>query len=202
VPVGAIGDGYLATLAWLSDLLGWTFLYRPELAGQVSAIVVIDEIEKHLHPRWQREIVLELSRQFPQVQFIASSHSPLCAGGLSDLDIGDAAMYRFEQKSDAVVGEKLEPYRGWTYDQIMTSSAFGLKSTRDVTTQRIVEELSEARSSGDEDQVKAKEEELESRSVVTADDERDAELQAKLRRDLNDLQRQIDEKKKAEGSMP
>ena len=68
VPVGAIGDGYLATLAWLSDLLGWTFLYNPDLiAGQISGVVVIDEIEKHLHPRWQREIVLELSRRHCQI---------------------------------------------------------------------------------------------------------------------------------------
>lgn len=202
VPVGAIGDGYLATLAWLSDLLGWTFLYNPDLiAGQISGVVVIDEIEKHLHPRWQREIVLELSQQFPQVQFIASSHSPLCAGGLSDLDEGDAAMYRFQQTSNAVLAEKLEPYRGWTYDQIMTSSAFGLKSARDVTTQRIVEELSEARASGNELDIKMKEDALESRSTLAADHQRDAELQAKLRRDIEDLQRLVDAKSMAEGRM-
>lgn len=196
VPVGAIGDGYLATLAWLSDLLGWTFLYNPDLIkGQVSGVVVIDEIEKHLHPRWQREIVLELSRQFPQVQFIASSHSPLCAGGLSDLEEGHAAMYRFEQTSNTVLAEKLEPYRGWTYDQIMTSSAFGLKSARDLTTQRIVEELNDARVSGNETDIKVKEEALESRSVMAADDQRDAALQTKLRRDIEELQRRVDAQK-------
>jgi hypothetical protein len=203
VPVGAIGDGYLATLAWLSDFLGWTFLYRPELiAGHVSAIVVIDEIEKHLHPRWQREIVRELSRQFPQVQFIASTHSPLCAGGLADLAEDAAAMYRFELKSGAVVGEKLEPYRGWTYDQIMTSSAFGLKSVRDVTTQEIGDELREAHAKGDREQIRKKEQELASRSVIAADDERDRQLQAKLRRDLEELQRRAEVQGRAGDSAP
>jgi hypothetical protein len=198
VPMGAIGDGYLATLAWLSDLLGWTFLYRPDsIAGHVSAIVVIDEIEKHLHPRWQREIVRELSRQFPQVQFIASTHSPLCAGGLADLAEGAAAMYRLELKSGAVVGEKLEPYRGWTYDQIMTSSAFGLKSVRDLTTQEIGDELRVAHAKGDREQVRKKEQELSSRSVIAADDERDRQLQGKLRRDLEELQRRAEAQRRA-----
>jgi hypothetical protein len=196
--MGAIGDGYLATLAWLSDLLGWTFLYRPDfIAGHVSAIVLIDEIEKHLHPRWQREIVRELSRQFPQVQFIASTHSPLSAGGLADLAEDTAAMYRFEVKSGAVVGEKLQPYRGWSYDQIMTSTAFGLKSVRDVTTQEIVDELREAHATGDQERIRIKEEELEGRSVIAVDDERDQQLQAKLMRDLEELQRRAEAQKRA-----
>jgi hypothetical protein len=197
VPMGAIGDGYLATLAWLSDLLGWTFLYRPNFVdGSVSAIVIIDELEKHLHPRWQREIVRELSQQFPDVQFIVASHSPLCAGGLSDLPDDAAAMYRFERKSGAVLAEKLEPYRGWTYDQIMTSSAFGLKSVRDLTTQKITEELRQAYAEGDREQVREKEQELESRSVVAAADERDHLLQEKLMRDIETLQRLADVQKK------
>jgi hypothetical protein len=202
VPLGAIGDGYLATLAWLSDLLGWTFLYRPDfIAGQVSAIIVIDEIEKHLHPRWQREIVRQLNRQFPQIQFIASTHSPLCAGGLADLPEDAAAMYRLELKSGAVIGEKLEPFRGWTYDQIMTSSAFGLKSVRDVTTQEIGEELREAFAAGDREKVRQKEHELSSRSRIAADDERDRQLQEKLRRDLEELQRRADAQRRA-GHLP
>jgi hypothetical protein len=203
VPMGAIGDGYLATLAWLSDLLGWTFLYRPDfIAGHISGIVIVDEIEKHLHPRWQREIVLELSRQFPQLQFLAATHSPLCAGGLADLAEDAAAMYRLELRSGAVTAEKLEPYRGWTYDQIMTSSAFGLKSVRDVTTQKIADELREAHAKGDREQIRKKEEELESRSVLALDDERDLQLQAKLRRDIEELQRRAEAQRRAGDPAP
>jgi hypothetical protein len=194
VPIGAIGDGYLATLAWLSDLLGWTFLYRPDfIAGNVFAIVVLDEIEKHLHPRWQREIVLELSRQFPQVQFIASTHSPLCAGGLADLKEEEAAMYRLQMTgSGAVSGEKLDPYRGWTYDQIMTSSAFGLKSVRDVTTQEIVDELRVAHEGSDKKRIQEIEDKLESRSVIAADDERERQMKTKLIRDIEELQQRVE----------
>jgi hypothetical protein len=193
VPTGSIGDGYLATLAWLADLLGWTFLYRPDfVAGNVFAIVVIDEIEKHLHPRWQREIVRELSRQFPQVQFVASTHSPLCAGGLADLKEDDAAMYRLHiTASGAVRGEKLDPYRGWTYDQIMTSSAFGLASVRDVTTQEIVDKLREAHEVDDKQRIEEIEDKLESRSVIAADDERERQVKTKLVRDLQDLQQRV-----------
>ncbi|MCH7478805.1 MAG: AAA family ATPase [SAR324 cluster bacterium] len=49
------------------------------LTTGIRGIVIIDEFEQHLHPSWQRQILLLLSEQFPKVQFIATSHSPLPA---------------------------------------------------------------------------------------------------------------------------
>jgi ABC-type branched-subunit amino acid transport system substrate-binding protein/energy-coupling factor transporter ATP-binding protein EcfA2 len=190
VPVGAIGDGYLATLAWLADLFGWAFFFRTGFAsGDVSGIVIIDEIEKHLHPRWQRKIVRALHRQLPNVQFIASTHSPLCAGGLADLEAGQGSMYRFWMTSGAAEGEPLDPFCGWTYDQIMTSSAFQLESVRDVSTQEIVEGLQKAHDEGDEDKATQMSQALQARSIVAFTDERDRQLRERLVRTLEALER-------------
>jgi predicted ATP-dependent endonuclease of OLD family len=46
------------------------------------ALVLIDEVDAHMHPRWQQVLVRRLKQVFPNVQFIASTHSPLIVGGL------------------------------------------------------------------------------------------------------------------------
>jgi hypothetical protein len=198
IPAGAIGDGYLATLAWLSDLLGWAFIFRPGfLSSDISGIVLIDEIEKHLRPRWQREIVRQLTWQFPKLQFVATTHSPVCAGGLADLEREEhGMMYRFwNTGSGAVDGEGLLPFRGWTYDQIMTSTAFGLPVPRDVTTQEIVTELRSAREAGETQRVEEIRTALQSRSSQAAEDERSREVREDIARKLEEVQEHI---KKAE----
>ena len=86
VPAGSLGDGYAATLSWICDLLGWWLLANDEeFDARVRGIVLLDEIENHLHPSWQREIVGLLATEFPDVQFIASTHAPLTAIGAASL---------------------------------------------------------------------------------------------------------------------
>jgi hypothetical protein len=144
VPAMATGDGYQATLAWVADMFGWSFAFRPS-SPEIAGVVLIDEIEKHLHPRWQREIVRQLGAQFPAVQFVATTHSPICTGGLADLEPGMGLMYYFKSIARGdVVGEAAEPFSGWRYDQIITSDAFGLASARDVSTEAIIERMRRA----------------------------------------------------------
>lgn len=91
-PLAASGDGYKAVTAVVLDMLAWWFLNKfynsetgtlkksaitAEKFKNVSGIVIIDEIEQHLHPRWQREILPRFKETFPKVQFIVSTHSPL-----------------------------------------------------------------------------------------------------------------------------
>jgi hypothetical protein len=194
IPARAIGDGYLATLSWLSDLIGWAFLFRPSfLSNDISGIVLIDEIEKHLHPRWQREIVRQLASQFPKLQFIATTHSPLCAGGLADLEHEEQGMMYclWNTGSGAVEGEALLPFRGWSYDQIMTSKAFGLPVPRDITTQEIVAKLRSAREAGEFEKENELSEELKSRSPHAAEDERSRAVREEITRKLEEVQEHL-----------
>lgn len=116
-PSGAIGDGHHSTLAWLSDMLGWAFFYDKDLFKEVmnktSGIVLLDEIEHHLHPTWQKQIIKLLSDQFPNLQFIATTHSPLCAIGTANLPDDKCSLVLLTQEDDHVTGrDKRRPPHG------------------------------------------------------------------------------------------
>ena len=81
------GDGYHATVTWVLDLLSWWYLRGASDITDIDGIVFIDEIEQHLHPRWQRNIMQLLQESFPNVQFIATTHSPLVASGCEGIPV-------------------------------------------------------------------------------------------------------------------
>src|SRR5206468_5479818 len=70
-------------IAWVVDLASRMFEAYPDSPDPLSeaAIALVDEIDLHLHPRWQREITAHLDRLFPNVQFIVTAHSPLVVQG-------------------------------------------------------------------------------------------------------------------------
>ncbi len=88
VAVDALGDGYRSILSLTFELLrgmsaAWPdlLLFETSTEGVItvkhSGVVLIDEIDVHLHPTWQRQIGFWLTRYFPKVQFIVTTHSPL-----------------------------------------------------------------------------------------------------------------------------
>jgi predicted ATP-binding protein involved in virulence len=80
--LSTLGDGYRATVTWVMDFLSWRMLSGKSLDPlTMSGIVLIDEIEQHLHPRWQINIMKLLQETFPHIQFVATTHSPLVASG-------------------------------------------------------------------------------------------------------------------------
>lgn len=90
--LSSLGDGYRSTVTWILDLLSWWFLRRSHARRSngpvaIRGIVLIDEIEQHLHPRWQRNIMRLLTDSFPHVQFIATTHSPLVASGCEGIPV-------------------------------------------------------------------------------------------------------------------
>jgi predicted ATPase len=88
-PLQVMSDGYRSTTQWVLDFMGWLIqanrlMNSPDIGG----ILLIDEIEQHLHPRWQRHILQRLRQKFPKTQIIASTHTPLVAAGIADIDSG------------------------------------------------------------------------------------------------------------------
>jgi predicted ATP-binding protein involved in virulence len=77
-----LSDGERGTLALALDLTRRLSQANPHLADllQAAAVVLIDELDLHLHPKWQRTIVQKLTTTFPNYQFIATTHSPLIIG--------------------------------------------------------------------------------------------------------------------------
>ena len=72
--------GILAVVLDLTWRLAQLNVESPDPASDAGAIVLIDEIDLHLHPKWQREIVHKLTETFPRCQFIATTHSPQVIG--------------------------------------------------------------------------------------------------------------------------
>ena len=81
--VRQLSDGERSVLALVLDIARRLSQANPTLADPVrdgEAIVLIDEIDLHLHPTWQRQIVRNLTAAFPKCQFIATTHSPQVIG--------------------------------------------------------------------------------------------------------------------------
>ena len=83
LPVRQLSEGERGSLALALDLTRRLAQANPELhapASEAEAVVLIDEIDLHLHPRWQRQIVHNLTTAFPRCQFVATTHSPQVIG--------------------------------------------------------------------------------------------------------------------------
>jgi predicted ATP-binding protein involved in virulence len=83
IPVRQLSDGERGSLGLILDLTRRLAQANPGLddpAANGPGVVLIDEIDLHLHPKWQREIVRNLPDAFPKLQFIATTHSPQVIG--------------------------------------------------------------------------------------------------------------------------
>lgn len=87
LPYHMLSDGVRSMFAMIMEIAIRCYLLNPHLGEAASAItpgvVLIDEIDLHLHPEWQMRVVDDLQRAFPKIQFIASTHAPLVVGSLS-----------------------------------------------------------------------------------------------------------------------
>lgn len=84
LPYHLLSDGQRAMLTLVADIAIKAAMLNPQLEENVlqktNGIVLIDELDLHLHPRWQRQVVADLKKTFPNLQFFASTHSPQVIG--------------------------------------------------------------------------------------------------------------------------
>jgi AAA domain, putative AbiEii toxin, Type IV TA system len=82
IPIEGWADGFRKTLGWILDLYAWAMRAgRVTRAGGIRGILLIDEVEQHLHPSMQTKLLTRLRDLFPELQIIATTHSPLVALG-------------------------------------------------------------------------------------------------------------------------
>lgn len=88
-----LSDGYRNMVAMVADIAHRASRLNPhhedKAATQTQGIVLIDEIDLHLHPKWQRHVVRDLKQAFPQIQFIATTHSPFIVQSLEPGEVID-----------------------------------------------------------------------------------------------------------------
>lgn len=80
IPISQLSDGYKGTLSLIADIAYRMAVLNPQYLDKVlletEGIVLIDEIDLHLHPKWQKRILRDLMEIFPKIQFIVSTHAP------------------------------------------------------------------------------------------------------------------------------
>ncbi|KQT42054.1 hypothetical protein ASG43_17415 [Aureimonas sp. Leaf454] len=131
IPVERLSEGYRSIFALVADIvreLTREFRHLEE----AEAIVLIDEIETHLHPRWKMRVMSALRQAFPRVQFIVTTHDPLCLRGMDD---GEVVVLQRDDRGRIVTLKDLPSIKGMRADQLLTSDYFGLSSTIDPETE-------------------------------------------------------------------
>jgi len=126
-PLTRLSEGYKTLVATSVDIIREMLRFWPDLEI-ARGVVLIDELETHLHPRWKMRIVQRLRRAFPRIQFITTTHDPLCLRGLYD---GEVQVLQREPTGDITRVSDLPNVRGLTVEQLLTSEFFGLFSTED-----------------------------------------------------------------------
>lgn len=126
-PVESLSEGYKSVFAMVVDIIH-ELLDHYDTLEKSRGIVLIDEIETHLHPRWKMQIMTSLRRALPGVQFIVTTHDPLCLRGMDDDEV--VVLRRTEGAKIRPV-EHLPSVRGMTAEQLLTSEYFGLLTTAD-----------------------------------------------------------------------
>ncbi|MQS43218.1 AAA family ATPase [Xanthomonas translucens] len=141
LPLSDMSDGYRSSLALLIDILrhladvfpGVPLIAKDEGGDPYVAhagVVLIDEVDAHLHPEWQRQLGFWLKKHFPNVQFIVSSHSAFVCQAADDLGVYYLGGSEGATTSNRVNEEQWKEIVSGTADEVLRSVAFGLKHTR------------------------------------------------------------------------
>jgi predicted ATP-binding protein involved in virulence len=165
-PLSSLSDGYKAFIGWVGDLIGHLSDAAESENSSISDIqgmVLIDEIDLHLHPGWQRTVLPTLAAAFPRLQFVFTTHSPLVASTVhrENVFVSDTDEY-----GNAVVKQIEEKIFGRGVEELLLSSYFNLRSLRPVAFEEAARELFERAALGDTDAALAFLQELSSHETV------------------------------------
>lgn len=148
MPFHALGDGYRGTGSWLLDLMGnCVKAGRWNSPQKLAGIVLLDEMDEHLHPRWQRTLVPTLRRLLPNIQFIATTHSPLA---IVNTLPGELFATRLHNAVAELIPDALPSPDGRGANELLLGEWFGLASTLDSTSENLLKRYRKAFQDGDQ----------------------------------------------------
>jgi hypothetical protein len=141
IPVDDLGDGYRSILSLAFELLrnlvaefGGDRIINDDACVEIPGVVLIDEIDAHLHPHWQRRIGHWFVERFPRMQFIVTTHSPLVCQAAEHGTIyrlprpGSDDEGRFvvdEERERLIYGNVLDAYETESFGEVPTRSESG-----------------------------------------------------------------------------
>ena len=169
--LGALSSGTQGTLLWIYALaLKMAYHYEwQEGWEEKPAILLIDEIENHLHPTWQRRVIPALLEHFPKLQIFATTHSPFVVAGLK---AGQVHLLKRDENGRVTATTNDKDIIGWTMDEILRTM-MGVDDPTDDATAAAARELRQLRNewprSSPEEEQKRQERITELRQKVDRD---------------------------------
>jgi predicted ATPase len=138
VRINEMSLGYKSLIAWVVDFASRMYHYHSTKANPFAepAVVLIDEIDLHLHPKWQRKVLGYLSKKFPNTQFIATAHSPLIVQAATEANI----VLLKRKGNQVIINNDPEIIQNWRIDQVLTSDLFGLETSRHPKVQKLMDD--------------------------------------------------------------
>lgn len=124
INISNLSLGYKSMIAWVVDLTRRLFERYPKSKNPIEepAIVLVDELDLHLHPQWQRTVIDYLTARFRNTQFIVTAHSPLVLHSGAPAKI----ILIERNKNEILANHDLGAIKSWRIDQILTSDLFKL----------------------------------------------------------------------------
>ncbi|MCY3783994.1 MAG: AAA family ATPase [Chloroflexi bacterium] len=143
LPMDSLSQGTMSVIHCLAQLIfGYAEYYDfPEDLATRPGTVIIDEIDAHLHPSWQRRIIPTLTDHFPNLQIFCSTHSPLMLAGLEAQQVH---LLRQDASGGISVSPSPSDIFGWTADEILRH-IFGLPEPTDLSTTQSLQRLASLR---------------------------------------------------------
>ena len=133
-------EGTLLWIRWLALKMVHHYGFERDWASK-PAILLIDEIENHLHPTWQRRVIPALLEHFPGLQIFATTHSPFVVAGLK---AGQVHLLNRDAEGRVTATTNSEDIIGWTADEILRTM-MGVDEPTDLTTINRANRLRELR---------------------------------------------------------
>lgn len=135
-----LGFGFQSLISWVVDFAARMFDAYPDSANPLAepAVCLVDEIDLHLHPTWQRKVMKYLSERFPKTQFIATAHSPLIVQAAPEIGANVAVLRR--EGDHVVISNNPIDVQGWRADQILSSELFDNQPLRSPEIQTAIDE--------------------------------------------------------------
>ena len=118
LPLNALSQGTQSIIQWIAHLLiGFAEYHQfPDDLRDRPGILIVDEIDAHLHPSWQRRIIPALTKHFPNLQIFCSTHSPLMLAGLKE---GQVQLLMRDSEGNITVSRNEVDIVGWSSDEIL-----------------------------------------------------------------------------------
>ena len=137
IPLSHLSMGYQSIIAFVLDI-ALTVIDKFPNVSDAQGIVLVDEIEMHLHPRWKMQIVSQLRKAFTRLRFIITTHDPLCLRGLQE---GEVILIQLDEAKEVHAIDHLPSPSNMRIDELLMSQHFGLSTVYDPSKEFLLSEF-------------------------------------------------------------